>query len=91
VDAASDAIALVYGGSDIVGPRVSELPALHGARRSLHAAVDIPSGTKLRSSMVAVLRPADGIEPWQLQDTLGRHTIRRIEAGSPITADCFYG
>ena len=90
VDAASDAIALVYGGSDIVGPRVSELPALHGARRSLHAAVDIPSGTKLRSSMVAVLRPADGIEPWLLQDTLGRHTVRRILAGDPITTDCFY-
>jgi len=90
VDAASDAVTLVYGGSDIVGPRVSELPALNGARRSLHARVDIPSGTKLRSSMVSVLRPAVGIEPWLLQDTLGRHTTRRIVAGDPITADCFY-
>ena len=90
VDAASDAVTLVYGGSDIVGPRVSELPALNGARRSLHARVDIPSGTKLRSSMVSVLRPAVGIEPWQLTDTLGRHTTRRIVAGDPITQDCFY-
>jgi sialic acid synthase SpsE len=57
----------------------------------LHAAVDIPSGVKLRSSMIQVLRPAGGIEPWQLQDTLGRHTIRRIAAGDQITADCFYG
>ena len=90
VDAASDAVTLIYGGSDIVGPRVSELPALNGARRSLHASVDIPSGTKLRSSMVSVLRPAVGIEPWLLQDTLGRHTTRRIVAGDPITTDCFY-
>jgi len=90
-DAASDAIGVVFGGSPIVGPRAAELPALRGARRSLHAKTDIPSGAKLRSSMVTVLRPADGIEPWRLTDTLGRHTNRRITAGSPITTDCFYG
>jgi len=93
VDAASDAVTLVYGGSDVVGPRATELPAKERARRSIHALVDIPSGAIVRSDMLTVIRPTGGLDPWLLDDPdgpVGKHTRRRFVAGEALTADGFY-
>lgn len=93
VDAASDAVALVYGGSPVVGPRMAELAAKDRARRSIHAAVDIPNGTIVRSEMLTVIRPSGGLDPWLLDDPsgpVGKHTTRRVQAGTPVTTECFY-
>lgn len=93
VDAASDAVTLICGGSDSIGPRVAEVPAIDRARRSIHARVDIPSGAIVRPDMLMVVRPSGGIDPWLLDDPdgpVGKHTTRRVKAGSPVTTECFY-
>jgi N-acetylneuraminate synthase/N,N'-diacetyllegionaminate synthase len=93
-DAASDAVTLVYGGSDVIGPRSTELPAIQLARRSIHAAVDIPAGTIIRSEMLSVLRPTGGFDPWLLNDPdgpVGKHTRKRLVQGDPVGLDAFYG
>lgn len=93
VDAASDAVTLIFGGSDMVGPRVAELAAKERARRSIHAAVDIPKLTIVRRDMLTVIRPTGGLDPWLLDDPegpVGKHARRRFVAGEPITAGGFY-
>lgn len=93
VDAASDAVAMIYGGSPLLGVRLCEQPARERARRSLHAAVDIPPGTIITPEMISVLRPADGMDPWLLDDPagpVGKHTTRRLKIGEPITDDAVY-
>ena len=93
-DPVSDAIGLVYGGSDVIGPRATELAAKERARRSIHAAVDIPSGVIVTAEMLTVIRPTGGMDPWLLGSTdgpVGRHTTRRVKAGTPVTPECFYG
>jgi N-acetylneuraminate synthase/N,N'-diacetyllegionaminate synthase len=89
----SDAIAMIYGGSPIIGVRLCEQAARDKARRSIHAAVDIPPGTMLTMDLLAVLRPADGMEPWMLDHPdgpLGKHTSRWLRAGEAITKDTFH-
>jgi len=89
----SDAIAMIYGGSPLIGVRLCEQPARERARRSLHAAMDIPPGTMLHMEHMAVLRPADGMEPWMLEDPagpLGKHTTRWLRAGEPVTVDALH-
>lgn len=54
-------------------------------RRSLMAACDIPAGAVLTAAMVAIKRPASGIEPAHLDIALGRTARRDIPAGDPIT------
>lgn len=79
----------IYDGSPELGPTESEMKARHGARRSLHAGRDLQSGNMLRSNDVKFLRPADGLEPWQLDDYLGRPLKRDIPAGQAIRAEVF--
>lgn len=54
------------------------------ARRSLHAAVDIPKGTVITRDMIIALRPWGGIETQHLPIILGKKTVRTIKARSPI-------
>lgn len=86
-DAVSDAVAAVYGGGTDFGPRPSEMPARQYARRSLHARTDIAAGAALTRDLIDVLRPADGIEPWLVDDLMGVRTTRAILAGEAITTE----
>jgi len=60
----------------------TEFEARNGARRSLHAAVDIPAGTQLGDGWISALRPGGGIEPWQT--VTGRVVNRFVPAGTRL-------
>ena len=54
------------------------------ARQSLRAARSLPSGTRLSATDIAVKRPGDGIEPWRLEEILGRELRVALEPDAPI-------
>lgn len=68
-----------------LGPAPEELEFYQKARRSLHAAVEIPEGTVITEDMVCAKRPGFGIRPKYLPLVLGRTARRRIEADEWIT------
>jgi sialic acid synthase SpsE len=55
-------------------------------RRCLRAARSLPNGTRLRREDLLALRPcpADGIEPYRLDELVGSVLIRKIEEGEHI-------
>jgi N-acetylneuraminate synthase/N,N'-diacetyllegionaminate synthase len=53
--------------------------------RTLHAACDIAAGDLIKSEMLAVIRPADGLHPRHLSDVVGRRAAKRIPRDAPIT------
>jgi len=55
------------------------------SRRSLHAAREIPAGTRICESMIAVTRPADGLHPRHADDVVGRKARVGLSPGDPIT------
>jgi len=57
------------------------------ARRSVVAAAAIPAGTVLTAGLLAVKRPAGGIEPDRLDELVGRRTTRDIPADTILTWD----
>jgi N-acetylneuraminate synthase/N,N'-diacetyllegionaminate synthase len=68
-----------------LGPAPEELEFYQKARRSLHAAVEIPEGTVITEEMLCTKRPGLGIRPKYLPLVLGRTARRRIEADRWIT------
>lgn len=70
-----------------LGPSQEEQEFYTKARRSLHAAVDIPSGTVISEEMLASKRPGYGILPKDLEHVVGRTAKGTIEADSWITWD----
>lgn len=68
-----------------LGPAPEEMEFYEKARRSVHAAVDIPGGTVITREMLTVKRPGYGIRPKYLPILLGRKAQRDIEADSWIT------
>ncbi len=66
VGAVSEAVGLVFGGSEILGVRASELAASKLARRSPYASEDIAAGEAVDESNTVMLRPAAGVEPWRI-------------------------
>ena len=79
----------VYDGDGLLSPSHAEQRALYGARRSMHAGRDLLEGNVLGANHVKMLRPAAGIEPWRLDDYVGRPLQRSVAAGQPITEECF--
>ena len=55
------------------------------ARRSIHAAIDIPKGTVITDDLLVVKRPALGIHPMHMDIVVGRVTRRDIQADEWIT------
>lgn len=95
----SEGVRAVYSGTPTIGVLGCEADARKLARRSLHAAVDIPAGTIITRPMVAVIRPADGLDPWLLetvkgqigadQSPVGKLAATDMPAGTPFTAASF--
>ncbi len=56
-------------------------------RRSLHAAVRIPAGTRIEAVHVTLRRPADGLPPDDFERVVGATAAADIESDSPLTAD----
>lgn len=68
------------------GPSEDEATEMYAkARRSLVAACDIPSGTKLTREMLTVKRPGYGVKPRFLEALVGRETTVDIEFDEVIT------
>ena len=68
-----------------LGPSPEEMEFYEKARRSIHAAVDIPEGTVITEQMLAIKRPGYGIRPKFIGLLVGRKACRNIEADAWIT------
>lgn len=68
-----------------VGPRPEEEEMALKARRSLHAAVEIPAGTLISREMLTVKRPGMGLSPTMREHVLGRLAKRTIREDEWIT------
>jgi N-acetylneuraminate synthase/N,N'-diacetyllegionaminate synthase len=69
------------------GPSLEEMGAYGYARRSLHAQVDVPKGSRITADMLISKRPGHGIRPKYLDWVVGRRASRDIEADSWVTLD----
>ena len=67
------------------GPTPEEMEFYDKARRSLHAAVDIPAGTRITLEMLQTKRPGYGIKPKFQEQIIGRIALADITADSWIT------
>ena len=65
----NDAVDALVAGSDELFVRGVEQKARRLARRSPHALVDIPAGAEVNDGNTIMLRPADGIDPFDLPIT----------------------
>ncbi|MCA9285794.1 MAG: N-acetylneuraminate synthase family protein [Phycisphaerales bacterium] len=61
-----------------------ELDVRRVSRQSIVAARVLSAGTVLVAADVAVKRPGTGIEPWRLNDVLGRTVRHEVRAGMPL-------
>ena len=64
-----------------------ELENVVPMRRSLHAIRPISAGQVIQREDLAVLRPAVGLDPWQIHLVVGRTARENIEVEQPITWD----
>ncbi len=62
-------------------PTESERDTAQVARKSLVAAVDIPAGTQLTESLIAVRRPGTGLPPAMKPHLLNRRLVTSLAAG----------
>lgn len=65
-------------------PRPAELSLIAPARKSLHAARDLPSGHVLIAADVVALRPGNGIPPSRLAALVGRKMARAVVNGAML-------
>ncbi|MBQ2593659.1 MAG: N-acetylneuraminate synthase [Candidatus Riflebacteria bacterium] len=72
-------------GNGIKIPSKSELKNIPLVRRSLVAAKPIKAGEILTGDKIAIKRPANGIEPKQLINALGRRVLKDLSEDEPIT------
>lgn len=68
-----------------LGPSKEEMEFYEKARRSIHAAVDIPAGSRITQDMITVKRPGYGIRPKFMHLVLGREAKTDIAADQWIT------
>ncbi len=65
----------------------SEQETRIAARRSIVANSTIPSGTKIKKTMLSIKRPATGISPSKLNMVIGKYTKKRISFNQTIKWD----
>ncbi len=73
------------GDGQKAGPTPEEAENYRLGRRSIHARVDIPKGTRITREMLATKRPGLGIHPRFMEIIVGRRAVRDIEADEWIT------
>jgi N-acetylneuraminate synthase/N,N'-diacetyllegionaminate synthase len=89
VAAIREAVAAV--GRAVKEPQPCEREHRISVRRSLHAARDLDHGHLLGAGDVLALRPADGIDPRELPNLIGRRLVRPVRAGAPLKVADFSG
>lgn len=65
-------------------PAPSEAAVAQVARKSLVAAKDIPTGTKITADLLVLRRPGTGLPPGMLASVVGRTARRDIKAGTVV-------
>ncbi len=72
-----------------VGKRVGEIETdvRRVARQSIRAARDLEAGVILSDADLVVKRPGDGLEPWRLDEVIGRRLAREIRADAAIRVE----
>ena len=53
-------------------------------RCSIHARADIEAGTEIESSMLAFYRPGTGLQPYEIDQVIGRKAKKRLQQGGMI-------
>ena len=71
-------------GDGVKRPADCEIPNMDIARKSIVAATDIPEGTALSATNLAVKRPGSGISPMRWDDVIGRVVTRDIKADAVL-------
>lgn len=74
-------------GNGIKRPTKAEEAIRKLVRRSLVARVNIPQDTVITEEMLAIKRPANGLEPKYIEEVIGKKTKRNLEKDTPITWD----
>ena len=74
-------------GSGIKEPVLNEKNTAMVARKSIVAAIDIKSGTKITKKMLAIKRPGTGLMPSQLDSLIGRQSRMDITTDTLISID----
>lgn len=74
-------------GEGLKEARPKEIPLIAAARRSLHAARDLPTGHVLVASDLVALRPGTGISPVRLATLVGRRLAKPILLGDLLEED----
>jgi N-acetylneuraminate synthase len=74
-------------GNGIKAPSAAEKAVAAVGRRSLVAARDLASGTRLAVDMIALLRPGTGIPPTAMDYVLGRVLKQAVRAGDLLRLD----
>ena len=64
---------------------LSEAAVKKVVRRSIFAKVNIPKGTTIAESMLAIKRPGTGLEPKYISTVIGKKTKANIRSGEPVT------
>ncbi len=78
-----------YDGIEGLGEFAFEMKARVGARRSMHAAKYLPKDRLLTEADVVMLRPGGGLEPWMLDEYVGKPITENVSAGSVLQARMF--
>ncbi|MCH2160475.1 MAG: N-acetylneuraminate synthase family protein [Phycisphaerales bacterium] len=68
-------------------PREVEAEVRAVARQSLRASRPLPEGTVLSEGDLVAMRPAEGLEPWRLEELMGRTLNRSLDAEEAITRE----
>ncbi len=74
-------------GDGIKRPHAVELGTAEVARRSVVALRDLPLGTLIAETDVAILRPGTGLAPAMLDFVVGARTSRDVAAHEPLSID----
>ncbi len=74
-------------GDGIKRPSASEHDVAAVARKSVVAAKDIPTGTRLTAELLAIQRPGTGIPPSMLAQVIGRTAVNDIPAETVLTME----
>jgi N-acetylneuraminate synthase/N,N'-diacetyllegionaminate synthase len=74
-------------GDGVKAPTASEIPNMAAARRSLHAARDLPAGHVVREDDLIALRPGTGLPPSACSTLVGRILRTPIGGGEMISEE----
>lgn len=77
-------VELAISGSGYKEPSNSEIKNIQVARKSIHVAHPIPSGTILDYHHLVMKRPGDGISPMEIDDVIGKKTIVDLDSDDKL-------